>query len=339
MHDEHDQPSTIAAYALAIADALGRHDVDPESVFADCGLELPTVTDPLRRLTNEEVTALFAAAVEHTGDPTFGLLAGRSMRPGNLHALGYALLSSTSLRDFCNRLVSYYRIVSQNAVIHLEETRSELILVTRAPAPDLCWETHDAFAALIVSLTRFVYSADFNPLRIELMRPDPQAHRPAYDAYFRCPIHYDGDDVRFYFDRSQVDQQLPGASRELALMHDRAVSQYLEKIEKANIVNRVRTIVVEELASHTLTKQHVAERVCMSPRSLQMKLAAEGSSFQEILDSTRRALAISYMEQASVSITEAAYLVGFTEVSNFTRAFRRWTGQSPREFRRNLGID
>ena len=160
-----------------------------------------------------------------------------------------------------------------------------------------------------------------------------------YEEYFRCPIRYGQPDVRFYLDLGIVDQQLPGASKELALMHDQTVRQYLQKLDRSDIVNRVRTVIVEELSAHTLSKQHVAERLHMSARSLQVKLAAAETSYQEILDSTRRSLAISYMEQASVSITEAAYLVGFSEVSNFTRAFKRWTGQSPRDFRRALGID
>ena len=70
-----------------------------------------------------------------------------------------------------------------------------------------------------------------------------------------------------------------------------------------------------------------------------MKLAARDTSFQDILDSTRKSLAIAYMEQSKTTITEAAYLLGFSEVSNFTRAFKRWTGKSPREFRRSLGIE
>ena len=76
----------------------------------------------------------------------------------------------------------------------------------------------------------------------------------------------------------------------------------------------------------------------MSARSLQMKLAEKDTSFQEIMDGTRHSLALGYMEQSAISITEAAYLLGFSEVSNFTRAFKRWTGKSPRDYRNSLGM-
>ena len=339
MSQVQDNPSTIAAYAIAIASVLEQAGVDPGEVFDACGLPLPTITDPLDRLGNTEISQLFTEAVRCTGDPSIGLTVGESMHPGNLHALGYALMSSTTLRDYCERLKNYYRVVSQNAIFSTEEQGSVFTLVTQAPHPDICWETHDAFSALMIRLVRFIYNPTFDPISIELMRPDPGATRQRYDEYFRCPIKFGCDEIRMNFDIASMDQPLPGASRELAQMHDQTVAQYLRQLEKSDIVNRVRTIVVEELASHALTKQHVADRLCMSPRSLQMKLAAQDTSFQDILDSTRKSLAISYMEQRKISITEAAYLLGFSEVSNFTRAFKRWTGKSPREFRQSLGIE
>lgn len=340
MQQPQDRPSTIAAYAFAIATALEQAGVDPREVFDSCNLEIPSVTDPLHRLTNREVSQLFEQAVKQTGDPAFGLVVGQALHPGNLHALGYALMASTSLRDFCQRLKNYYRIVSQNAVIDLEETSEEFSLITQAPGPDICWETQDAYCTLMLRFIRFIYNPDYNPNSIDLMRPDPgESLRHRYENYFRCPINYDCDKMVLHFNQGDMDRPLPGASQELTQMHDQTTMQYLKKLDKSDIVNQVRTIVVEELASHALTKQHVADRLYMSPRSLQMKLASRDTSFQEILDSTRKSLAIAYMEQSKTTITEAAYLLGFSEVSNFTRAFRRWTGKSPREFRQSLGIE
>ena len=339
MPEVQDRPSTIAAYAFAIATALEQSDIDPTEVFERCGVTIPQVTDPMHRLSNVQVSTLFAAAVERTGDPAFGLVVGEALHPGNLHALGYALMSSTTLRDFCERLKNYYRIASQNAIIRTEEQGAEFLLVTAAPAPDLCWETSDAYCTLMVRFIRFIYSMAFNPNRVDMMRPHPGECSSRFDEYFRCPINYGSDELRISMDAAIVDQPLPGASKELAQMHDQTVMQYLKHMDKSDIVTRVRTIVVEELASHALTKQHVADRMCMSARSLQMKLAARDTSFQDILDSTRQSLAIAYMEKSSTSITEAAYLLGFSDVSNFTRAFKRWTGKSPREFRQSIGAE
>lgn len=333
-----ESPSTIAAYTIAIAAALKQSGIDPQEVFTACELPIQTLTDPMHRLSNKEVNLLFSESIQRTGNPTFGLLVGEAVHPGNLHALGYALMSSTTLRDFCERLKNYFRIASQNAVIHTEENGSEFTLITQTPSSDVCWETQDAYSSLIVRFVRFNFN-DFSFNSMDLMRPDPGELRQRYEDYFRCPINYGSDQLAFRFNVTDMDLPLPGASRELTQLHDQTTMQYLKKLEKADVVNRVRTTVVEDLASHALTKQHVADRLCMSSRSLQMKLAAQGTSFQEILDSTRKSLAIAYMEQCKTTITEAAYLLGFSEVNNFTRAFKRWTGKSPREFRQSLSVD
>ena len=332
-------PSTIAAYAFAIASSLEQQGVDAQALFKACHVPLQTTTDPMLRLTNVEISRLFKASVEATGDPTFGLLVGQNMHPGNLHALGYALMASTSLRDYAQRLSNYYKIVSQSANIQVEETADEFRIVTVVEAQDICWETHDAFCALLVRFIRFIYNPDFNPLRVELMRPEPSGNIAPYTDYFKCDIRFSSPDVVFAIDPGLIDKALPGASRELAQMHDQTTMQYLKRMEKQDIVNRVRTMIVEELSSSAITKQRVADKLCMSPRSLQMKLAAKSTSFQEILDGTRHSLALGYMDQSAISITEAAYLLGFSDVSNFTRAFKRWTGKSPREFRQSLGLD
>lgn len=332
-------PSTIAAYAFAIATALEQRGVDPQAIFDSCDVSLQTTTDPMLRLTNREISKLFKASVDATGDPGFGLLVGESMHPGNLHAMGYALMASTSLRDFCQRLQNYYTIVSQSAQIRTEETADEFLLITQVAAPDICRETQDAYTALMLRFIRFIYSPSFNPVRVELVRPKPSTGLQKYSDYFNCEIRFDHPEIVIAIAPDLLDKPLPGASRELAHMHDQTSMQYLKRMQKQDIINRVRTIIVEELSSSAITKQRVADKLYMSSRSLQMKLAAKDTSFQEILDSTRQSLALGYLEQSAISVTEAAYLLGFSDVSNFTRAFKRWTGKSPREFRQSLGLD
>lgn len=330
---------TIAAYAFAIATALEQEGVDPAPLFSECDLPLPTTTDPMVRLSNSEISRIFAASVRATGDPCFGLKVAEAFHPGNMHALGYAMLASTTLRDYCERLRNYYRIVSRNALIDIEESGAAFSMLARVSAADICWETHDAFTALMVRFMRFIYGPRLNPLRVELMRPDPgREYRLRYDGFFRCPIRYDSSMIVIALEPALVDHPLPGASKELAQMHDQTVMQYLQQLDRSDIVNRVRAVIVDELSSCVLNKQRVAERLHMSARSLQARLAERETSFQQIMDATRRELALGYLERSTITVTEAAYLLGFSDISNFTRAFRRWTGSSPTEFRQKRGI-
>lgn len=329
-------PTAIAAYTRAIATALEQRGIDPPTLFETAGVALESSPDPLHRIGNPDIRKLFEKSVAATGDPYFGIAVAECFHAADLHALGFALLSSSSLRDFCMRLHNYYRLVSQNAIITLEEAGEEAVLLTETVDPNVCDESQDVFATLIVRFMREVRGRQFNPLRVDMIRAVPPSGDKPYRDFFNCEVRFGQTQIRIVFYARELDRPLPGASKELAQLADTTVMQYLAKLDKQDIVNRVRTIIVEHLSSATMSKQLVADKLHMSPRNLQLKLADQGTSFQNTLDKTRQSLATGYIEQSSISITEIAYLLGFTDVSNFTRAFKRWTGKSPSEYRRKL---
>jgi AraC-like DNA-binding protein len=136
-----------------------------------------------------------------------------------------------------------------------------------------------------------------------------------------------------YFDLNTLRDPLAGASRELAQHNDQIVMQYLEKLNRDDIVNRVRAQIVTGLSGGNFSRAAIAASVNMSASTLQVKLARAGQSFQQMLDETRHELALGYIEQSRLLITEIAFMLGFSDLSNFIRAFKRWTGKSPTEFR------
>lgn len=333
MSQDQDSPTTVASYTQAFASALEAAGVSPQDIFAEVGISPQLSADPLRRISNEDVSRLFAASVAATGNPCFGIEVGERMQPGNLHALGFAMLASVSLRDFYNRICNYYRVVSQNADFLQREEEGASLLIARNPAPTLCYETQDAWVTMMVRFIRFLYPQELDPLWIDLRRPEPAAGTRTFTDYFKCPIRFDAEELCIAIDSKLMDREVPGGSADLAQHHDQIVMQYLEKLERKDVVNRVRGLIIEELASGTLSKQGVAEKLHMSARNLQLKLAEKGTTFQDTLDETRQKLAAGYMEQSDLAITEIAYLLGFSDASNFTRAFRRWHGVSPRDHR------
>ena len=122
---------------------------------------------------------------------------------------------------------------------------------------------------------------------------------------------------------------LTGASRELAEQNERIVVGYLAKLDRSDIRARVRALLLEQFPSGELTKESIAKKLHMSPRTLQLKLTRSNTTFQDVVNETRLALARGYIDNSAMSITEIAYLLGFSNTSNFSRAFRHWTGHSP----------
>jgi AraC-like DNA-binding protein len=119
----------------------------------------------------------------------------------------------------------------------------------------------------------------------------------------------------------------------LAQLNDNVANQYLARLDKTDVVTGVTLKIIELLPSGDCSREKVAEALCMSPATLQVRLAKRGTNFLQLMDDTRRELACNYMQQRTRSVTEITFVLGFTSTSNFARAFKRWTGLSPTQFR------
>jgi len=331
------ESTTVGAYTEAIARALEMEGVDPAAVLSAAHVERIRRNDPMLRITESDINAIFARAVEATGDPCFGLKVAQQIAPGVLHALGYALLASDTLEDLCRRMVRFWGLVAQGVDVWVREVDETELLFGAAPRnPGLCFETQDVWAALVLRLMRDAHHQDFNPLRMELRRPLPAGGDEAFRRFFRCPIEYNREFNWFHFDLRVMCEPLVGASPEMAQYNDQIVMGYLEKLDRDDIVNRVRSHIVNGLSAGAFSRSEIADELHMSASTLQVKLARRGQSFQQILDDTRHELALGYISQSRLSVTEIAFMLGFSDLSNFIRAFRRWTGKSPTEFRGGL---
>jgi len=324
--------SVIAGYGIAIAGALEQAGVDSARVFAALGMRETLSNDPLKRLPLETVTRLFRASVDATGDPYFGLAVARAMHPSALHALGYGLLASASLRDFCTRVQRYFRLVSQTSRVELVESDTELRLST-IPLVEVAPESGDAWLGMLHRLIRLLYHDDFRPLAVELVHDAPEAGDAPYVEFFGAPVRFSRAAATLVLARSDLDVPLRGACPELAQFNDMLAASYLARRDRADTVANVRARIVELLPSGECSKRRVAAALGMSASSLQQRLTERGTSFHVLVNEIRREHACSYLRQSGVSVTEITFLLGFADASNFTRAFKRWTGVSPTRFR------
>lgn len=325
-------PSTIAGYGLAISRALEYRGIDPGRVFRAADVPLPQDNDPLRRLPLDAVTRLYRACVDVTHDPYFGLTVAKFVHTSNLHALGHALLASSTLLDFCQRLERYFRLVSQVATVELVEVPDGLALRTHSFF-EPCAETEDAWLAIVLRFMREIHRRSFKPMRVEFHHTCPDAGPGPYAAYFGAPVSFEHLDSAIVFAKDDLVRRLQGACPEVAQANDQLAASYLLKIERSDIVALVRATIVNELPSGNCSRGGIAETLHLSEATLQSRLSHRGTSFQELLDDTRCELACGYVQRSGMSVTEMAYLLGFSDVSNFTRAFKRWTGKSPSSFR------
>jgi AraC-like DNA-binding protein len=202
-------------------------------------------------------------------------------------------------------------------------------------SPDLIHPASiDAAITAIVKMSRILIGDSFAPIEVQ-MKGARSASAVCLETFVQAPILYDRDDYMLIIDRHDAERNLPSSNTELIRANETIAMQYLSKLERSNITIQVSKL-VELLPSGQIRKETVASALNVSVRTLYRKLREEGESFNHILTTIKKEMAGHYIQDSQLSINEIAYLLGFSDQANFTRAFRRWNGSSPTEYRMNL---
>jgi AraC-like DNA-binding protein len=326
--------STIATAAGLIARTLTDYGCDCAPLFERAGLDRALAADPSARYPSRKMQALWRLALKSTGDPCFGISVAERMQPADMYGLGFAWLASDTLLDALERLIRYQRALSTAARFSLEPAGDEVRLVLDAliPGTTVAHATLDMIMAAAVRMCRLTCGRDFEPARVTMRRPRPDCEE-RFERFFGTRVLFGAPQNLICFDHAALRKPLPHASPELARANDRVVIEYLERFDRSRISMRARAWIIEQLPSGHPSQARLAQSLNMSVRSLQRKLLEENTSFKMLLDETRRELAKQYIREAHRPIGEITFLLGFSEASNFTRAFRRWMGVSPNAYR------
>jgi AraC-like DNA-binding protein len=323
--------TTLGTWVKAICRALEAAGCDSASLLAEAGFDLKSLDGPNARCPLNHTARLWSLAVAATGDPALGIKVASHIKPTTFHALSYGLSASSTLKEAFERVQRYCHVASDAIEYEFSRKGSEYHFVIE-PAADVADEPVDALVAAHLRMCRSLIGHDYSPLRIEFRRVRPDGIED-FQRLLRAPLQFGAPQTRLVFDREAIEQPLDGGNPELARHNDAIALQYLSQIERDNIHGRVREALTQRLAHGEPSQEDVAELLNMSPRTLQRKLGDCGTTYKEILDETRRVLALAYLSASRHSVGDVTYLLGFSAGSSFTRAFRRWTGQSPSVWR------
>jgi AraC-like DNA-binding protein len=241
------------------------------------------------------------------------------------------------LREVFERIVRYHQVVSD--ALELELTRAEdryrfrLKIPVGNPAP--AFEAIDAFTAIYVRTCRNRLGRDYAPLAVYLRRPEPaDAHQ--WHKVFRSPVYFSAEEDRVEFSLVDFDSHLDDANPELAVHNETVLNRALAQLKPLTWERKVRDAIEEQLPEGEPSAEHIAKALHLSLRSLQRHLADEGCRFDTLLNESRENLALLHLRDPQCSLSEVSYLLGFADTSSFSRAFKRWTGMTPGQFRDGL---
>jgi AraC-like DNA-binding protein len=273
-------------------------------------------------------------------DPLFGIKYASFVNPATYHAFVVMLTSSTTLRAFCMRLQRYWAYINTGDRVEFDGYGK--LAYQQIVLPDLFDQPYEkllhesAWVATIIKLIRMVSTPKFAPQRISLAFARPEDCTGEYDAYFRCPIEYNAQSTVIYFSEDDLDTTLAGGNAELARHSESLVYNYLKTFTEVDPLNAARMALFELLPRGQFSLDMLAESLDKDEQTLSAELKRAGTSYQQLLGDTRRELAEEYITRADLTVNEIAYMLGFSDCSNFARSFRRWTGTSPTDFRENM---
>ena len=329
---------TIFAPTLgAVWKQLEGYGINPESLFREHGIDPELMYDSGARVSIEQFQKLDVKAAELSGDECYGLKGAEYFRPAHLGALGFAWLASSTLRTAFERLSRYARVINEKLTVTLAEDDDRLYRITVDAKLPLLQQRirEDGQMAALIKFCRIIAGKDFVPSKVQFRHAEPRNSAP-YFALFQCPVEFSADTTSMLMPLDMVDRRLTGSNDQLAKLNEHIVVKYLAHSEKNDIVNRVKTAIIDGLGSGGVTEASVADNLHMTPRNIHRKLQKENTSFKTLMTEIRRELAQQYIQDRSKTLTEISFLLGFSEVSSFSRAYKGWTGQPPSEARQAI---
>ena len=331
--------SILATFVLPIAKALRLRGVDPMELLERAEIDPAHLLNADRRVPAEKLDTLLALALEETGEPTFGLLAAEQVTPAILHGLGLSFLASDTVLDALQRLARFSHVLSTGVELEVVEREDFVDLefhTTEYARDDMIHYTGLDFGmGLVMVMCRITLGEYVSPIRVDTTRPLPD-NPGAFASLLGSQINFDAERDRITFVRVDIVDQLLTANPELARVNDELVESYLAKFLDVSTSREVVGKIVEQLPDGAPNQKKIAGALNVSNRTLQRKLKDEGTSFVDLLQDTRLKLAQKYLARPDRSVVETAYLLGFSEPSTFSRAFKRWTGMAPADYRKSL---
>lgn len=326
---------------LAGASAEG---VEPAQLFAAVGLEPDALRliGPDARVPLAIGMRMWHEAVRLTGNEHFGLQLAERLKVSDFAGIGYAVRSSPTVGEGYERVARYLRLMHDDVVLTIEHSgatvRVKSALRSGEPAPAAGTE---CLMAMLVLIGRYGVGAQF-VARETLFCHEAPSRTAEHQRIFGGRVRFGQPRNELVFDSALLSLPQLQAEPGLCALLDRHLQDLIDRLPAGNdapsFLERVRSCLAQELKRGEPSLEKVAERLHMSSRSLQRRLKDEGTSLQELLSSVRADLAVRHLAEKHESISEIAFLLGFSEVSTFHRAFKRWTGLTPAAYRRSQGI-
>ncbi len=337
MNKEHTEGVISAIFIGKIAAAATAEGMNRSELLAICGVNAEQPIDPAQMVPADAHYGLWEAILTTLDSAGFPIRYACTLRADDYGAFGLATKTAPTLRESLNRAHRYLRVLTNTSWLEISESDSIVtVFFRREGARRLGMRcANEAAVAELVSHSREITGVPFTPncVRFRHSAPNDLAE---HEHFFGCPLHYEQESDSVEFDRSVFDLNLPKADDGLS----RFVLGHLDKVvtdmgEHRSLERSLKSLICDTMPDGPPKMTDVARRIGVSRRTLARRLSELDTTFQRFVEDTRRETAAQLLRQTHHSLGEISFLLGFSEQSAFQRAFKRWTGSTPSEFRRS----
>jgi AraC-like DNA-binding protein len=291
----------------------------------------PEVILPLASLRD-----FFEAAEAAVDDPFLGVHVALRFPRGTWGLLEFTSRLSPTLRESFARIARYMPLVNEFVTFTFTERAGQGSLEQRIPGAPLCLGRHgnEFWMTALLTEARKLTGRACVPGRVWLAHPAPRDVGELEAVFGTTQLAFGAEANGFTLSEEELSAPITSADPALLSLLEHHANQALSQREPVQgLSGQVRQRLRENLGQRLPDLEELAGYLRMSPRTLQRRLSSEGTSFQQLLDATREELARVYVRESRLTLAEVAYLLGYSELSTFLRAFRRWTGKTPGQFR------
>jgi len=308
--------------------------VDIDAFLYSLGVDTDMVKAPDTRLPIETYLLIQDEAAEHVHDPYFGLHMGEFAEAGSWSILGYMMMNCKTLGEAFEKSGRYSRIIGNliEARVDLKFNKVKVVFFTLPHAPKMSRHCFEATFSSSVRMMRSLTGVQINPVEVTFIYPEP-ASRSEYERIFQCPVKFGQRDNSITLDMRIADIPIQLANPSLLDHFEKYAQDFLAEMDRNDEHTRAVTkIILSKLDDEALSINKVAKEMAVSVRTLQKRLEDEGVAFSDLHKDIRQRLAQKYLRE-NYTVEQITYLLGFSEPSVFRKAFKKWSGVTPREYR------
>ncbi|MFD3228045.1 AraC-like transcriptional regulator QhpR [Rahnella aceris] len=325
----------LAAAASGLSDFIQAKGADVDRVFGICHINPELLQQPTLSLGLTNYCQVLEEAAAQSGCDNFGLHYGKQFKPQSLGLIGYIGLCSSSAETALQNVVNAFPFHQHNTLTRLVDKGDHYRFDYQVRHGSILCRRQDAELTLgmILNLLRHGLGKNWAPREVHFEHPRPQQwheHCKVFDA----PVYFDQPYNSLLIVKRDLQRAMPERDQTLLLVMQDAIRRLnADAPSQQSVTDNVRSRVRQALLRGEPVLDEVAEKMGMSPSSLQRRLREQNLTFTQLVDNVRCELATHYLQQQQLPISEMALLLGYSEVSAFSRAFRRWFGVSPRQWR------